>query len=184
MKKLLVLALVLSMATMASATLQISVNGEQNPLDSMIVIEQVPSGTVMLDIWTDAPISAGSYFAMLSATSGGTISGGVLANPEWWTILFYDDAAGNGIVVPEGHNGIYGYVDTPPSTVFPAGSTLIDQIVFHCEGPGDVFVTLFALDGETGELLGVMDTVVIHQIPEPMTMALLGLGGLFLRRRK
>ena len=27
-------------------------------------------------------------------------------------------------------------------------------------------------------------TVVIHEVPEPMTMALLGLGGLLLRRRK
>jgi len=30
----------------------------------------------------------------------------------------------------------------------------------------------------------VMDSQIIHQIPEPITLALLGLGGLFLRRRK
>jgi hypothetical protein len=28
------------------------------------------------------------------------------------------------------------------------------------------------------------DTIIVHQIPEPTTMLLLGLGGLLLRRRK
>jgi hypothetical protein len=44
----------------------------------------------------------------------------------------------------------------------------------------DVFVGLF--DGGVGTLL---DTLTIHQVPEPTTLALLGLGGLLaLRRRK
>jgi hypothetical protein len=30
----------------------------------------------------------------------------------------------------------------------------------------------------------IEDTLTIHQIPEPTTIALLGLGGLLLRRRK
>jgi hypothetical protein len=36
-------------------------------------------------------------------------------------------------------------------------------------------------DGAFWELA---DTVVIHQIPEPVTMALLGLGGVLLSRRR
>jgi len=182
MKKLLVLALVLSMATMANAGLQISVGGVQDVTEAEVTL--VPSGELVLDIWTDAQIETGigeGYFAMLASMQGGTIAGGI---PAVWSILLYDDALGNGIMVPEGHNGVFGVVATPPATVFPAGMTLIDGIMFHCEGPGDVIVTLFALDGDTGELLGILDTVVVHQIPEPITMTLLGLGGLFLRRRK
>ena len=40
--------------------------------------------------------------------------------------------------------------------------------------------TIWLIDGG----MNILDTVTIHQIPEPITMVLLGLGGLFLRRRK
>jgi hypothetical protein len=48
----------------------------------------------------------------------------------------------------------------------------------HCVGPEDVIVELVSLDSST-----VYDRLIIHQ-PEPATLALLGLGGLLLRRRK
>ncbi len=67
-------------------------------------------------------------------------------------------------------------VPIPP---LPVG-TLVDNIIFHCEVPGDVTLTLVG-DYENG--IEVLDTQIIHQLPEPMTMCLLGLGGLFLRRR-
>lgn len=181
MKKFLVLLMVLGIATTASAALQLSINGDMDPRDSKYTIE--PGDHLVLGIWTDSKFETveEAYFALLAPTALATISGGV---PAEWTILIYDDAAGNGINVPPGDNGVFGYIATPPGAVFSANMLLIDLIDFRCEDVGDAKITLYSLDGETGDLLGELDSVIIHQIPEPMTMALLGLGGLFLRRRK
>jgi len=59
------------------------------------------------------------------------------------------------------------------------GVGVVDAKEFHCLTQGvDVTATLWG----SGEV--VVDSFIIHQIPEPMTIGLLGLGGLFLRRRK
>jgi hypothetical protein len=187
MKKLLAFVLVLGMASIASglaSTLQISVNGANEPVDSEIIIVEVPSGIVTLDIWTTADISAGNnegYFALACDTTMGTISGGVSQFPTEPGIWFYDDAVGNGVPLPAGENGIFGSISTTGVVlVFPAGSRLIDGIQFHCEGEGDAIVHLYEVSGETT----LLDTVIIHQIPEPASMLLLGLAGLLLRRRR
>jgi len=175
------------MATMASAALdlQISVDGVRNVNETEVTM--VPSGILTLDLWNVGPIGTGAgegYFALAASMQGATISGGYIVNPANWTILLYEDAFGAGVPLPEGENGIFGGIFTPPATVFPADGTLVDGIIFHCEGPGDVIISLYELNGDTLEIMGVLDTVVVHQIPEPITMTLLGLGGLFLRRRK
>ena len=81
------------------------------------------------------------------------------------------------------------------------GQVVVDGIVFHCEEATDVTITITAagdpqagegittdldFDGTNETILGgtVIDTILIHQTPEPATMALLGLGGLLLRKRK
>jgi hypothetical protein len=66
-----------------------------------------------------------------------------------------------------------------------AGQKLFDLFTFHCEGPGDVVIQLLGTSTYETWDGGVLSSVTIHQvIQEPMTMGLLGLGGLFLRRRK
>jgi hypothetical protein len=183
MKKLLVLMLVLGMTSLASAamTLQISVNGVQNPVDSQININ--PSDHLVLDIWTTADIlntgEGWGWWALTAKTADATVSGGVTL---WEGDAFiYPDAVGNGVPVPAGENGPFGQIGLAVVAKIPAGGKVYDQIDFHCVWqPNDVIITLWDVTGDPT----VLDRVTIHQIPEPATMLLLGLGGLFLRRRK
>jgi hypothetical protein len=63
-----------------------------------------------------------------------------------------------------------------------ANQDILGSIAFHCEGAGDVTLKLYTVNDAYTELT-LVDSVIVHQIPEPITMTLLGLGGLFLRRR-
>jgi hypothetical protein len=189
MKKLLVLMLVLGMASMANAVLQISVHnnppgGEtwdpMNPQDSLITIG--PSGTLMLDIWTTTPIYLGEgegYFLLGVATADGTLTGGVSKYPTDNEVVYY---SGMGTAyLPAGEAGDLVGIATFRGAGNPITGIIVDEILFHCEKAGDGAINLYSTDWVTPTLI---DSVIIHQIPEPATICLLGLGGLLLRRRK
>jgi hypothetical protein len=69
-------------------------------------------------------------------------------------------------------------------TTAPAGK-YFDEFLFHCESEnGATIVNLYGTQ-DGGVTWRTLDSVIVHQpIPEPMTIVLLGLGGLFLRCRK
>ena len=177
--------LVLGMASLAGATLQISVNGDQDPVDSQITLD-APSGTAILDVWTATDIGMFELctYALIIAEGDGSIDA-ANADVLYGNILAAEIPTDFFLIGP-GLAATYlgGYAGNPV-----AGATLLDGILFHCEGVGDVTIELWSLK-ETAVASGIyeadalMDSVLIHQIPEPMTLALLGLGGLFLRRRK
>jgi len=182
MKKLLIFMLVLGMASLANAapnTLQISVGGDPEPVDSEIWL--LPSETITLDIWTTEEIySEGGlegYWVIGVDTTMGTISGGYSVYPDEPITIF----PGAAPYLPAGEDGLFGGI----STFLPPGNGLIgtiyDGIIFHCEAEGDAVVNLYTTDFVTPTLI---DSVIIHQIPEPMTVLLLSFGGLFLRRRR
>jgi hypothetical protein len=94
---------------------------------------------------------------------------------------------------------IGGSTDLNESLGIVDGEILFDHLNIHCTGPGEVIVTLTP-SVQTGGLVGlptywdqglfvgddgaIGDSITIHQIPEPMTMTLIGLGGLALLRRR
>ena len=175
MKKLLILMMVVSVASLASAGLTIGVGDVPDPVDSEIVL--MPSDIVTITLNGDG-VETGKPL-WLSVVGPGTL------NVQKSDNLVQEDLGipDAGIFVIElgpilGDNTIMFDVLIPGSTLNILDGVL-GTIEFHCEGEGDV--QLLLNDGDTMELL---DSLIIHQIPEPMTMALLGLGGLFLRRRK
>jgi hypothetical protein len=181
MKKLVALMLVFGMVSVASAGLQLSVNGNPDPIDTEI--ELLPSETLELDIWTDADIGmfAGHLWMCVVKTTQGTITGGagtitasVVSGP----------APSTGVIPPAGMEGRWGNVFNLESTPIAAGTIIVDSLIFHCETERlDAVVELWEVIEDVGT--GVLyDSVIIHQIPEPATMALLSLGGLFLLRRR
>jgi hypothetical protein len=71
-------------------------------------------------------------------------------------------------------------------------NNIIGSIIFHCDGgPGWVHITMvegitYGGSADMNFMPPIYDgiTIDIWQTPEPMSIALLGLGGLFLRRRR
>ena len=177
MKKLLVLALVLGIASLAPASIEITVDGLA-PVDSEISL--MPSDNLTLQI-SGATVEAGEtiYWMMVVNPEFGTLNGGEAVAgglssifPYYYTDMFlgYAGLTGSAVSGSSADSGII------------AQGVLVDNITFHCEALGDAVVQLLY----SGDTISweVVDTAIIHQVPEPATMALLGLGALVLRRKK
>lgn len=175
MKKLLILLLVMGVASTANATLTL-VSSEGNSLDPDGVA--FPSST-LIGIYNDT-----------AAAGQGAITYVVFADGEpasWTGVTNIHEPP---VPAAGGASNYYGVMDLGAgdvdiwqsdlalATVDPWGVGVLADFELECTGMGAVTVML--LD----ENLAVSDSLVIEQIPEPFTFGLLGLGGLFLRRRK
>jgi hypothetical protein len=167
MMKRLMMLLFLSMAVVANATLFITVNGVVNPADSTVTI--VPSTVLELGVWDSSQTQAGPLALGLSMGPGSLDASSVIAQ-QGVTAAITDDAEAARTL---GLQNLFVSLDLGAAKT----GLLIDAIRFHCDGPYDVTIALVDDDGN------IQDTQVIHQVPEPMTLMLLGLGGLFLKRR-
>jgi hypothetical protein len=179
MKKVLITLLVLGLASAANAGLILGANGEAAgpEIDVMDVVQ----------VWGVDPVPANAavYLAVygnLSIDGGSVAYAGNLSSyqnlEEYALAIGYPDGAA--LLADFEAFGLTGIVDLGAATLADGSATpapltglLIDGITMAGEGG-----RIDLLD----DALGVMDSVTV--VPEPMTIALLGLGGLFLRRRK
>jgi len=179
MKNILIVFTVLAIASVANAGLTISVDGINNPPDSEIKLK--PSETVVIDIHATQTI-----LGWLLIQGPGAIDAS--APTDLWEQSGAKNMPADELLptiealVDLGYPGVVDIivtdvVDASEPFTLPNGR-VINGLLFHCTDLGEVVLTLMDLD------LNVFDTQVIHQIPEPITFSLLGLGGLFLRRRK
>jgi hypothetical protein len=188
MKKLLVLFLVFGMASVANAALSAEVfesdgttpyTGRNLSPSDNLVIKVSNTGQELLTSG-----SAGLWIEGADDMSEGTLSG------RGWDAGTQDWAASR-----TANTGSLGRVKTADGGSYqgfsffsgPLGETaagLWYEIDFHCDGvtgspePDVIAVNLY------NDAASLLQTITINQIPEPMTLTLLGLGGLGLLRRR
>jgi len=182
MKKLLVLALVCGMASLASAGLNISVNGQ----DPGPQITLHPSDTIILDVTLDPTTNVMGYDlgVQLEVQGKGTLDGAdaqISGFGHTWM-------AAPAIVTNTASLLRWTAGDVPMfGGLGQTGGKILDNVEFHCDAVGDVLIILYSYASTVNGANvnnSIVDTFLVHQIPEPATMLLLGLGGLFLRKRK
>jgi len=178
MKKLLALLLVLCVASFASASMVTIVGpGPGQPGSAEDPLEESELVTILVTSDT------GLYGldAILTVSGPGTIVDAVrkanCVSYGWDSSLSFDPII-TGATAEVGVGNFNGNANVT-----------VGYFTIHCDGPGDVIITLspgMAFGGSMDVNFGVptiAGSLVIHQIPEPATIALLCLGGLLLRKK-
>jgi hypothetical protein len=178
MKRFLVLLMVLSMVTVANAGMcTLLPNGET----SMAI-----GSTLTIAVMSGDATAQGLAIELDDTAAGALAQTGVYSYGDWiytggtdMGMTQYAAAGGMASISDPVAQGYPGFFVLSGAGVPPTAPTAGEwfSIVYKCLGVGDTYITLY--DSGASEL----SQLLVHQTPEPMTMCLLGLGGLFLRRR-
>ena len=179
MKKLLVLVLVLGMVSMANAAIvQLSADGSTDGGSNVTVVESL----LTLGVVSDTDDFAYSYY--IAIASGGTTYG------DFGTVTVWKPHTDGGHAGDDGSTTNYGAItgydhiqkvsalDGGAPFNIADGTQFTAPVTYTGTSVSESLTIVLLSDG-----LAVLDTVQVA-VPEPVTIALLGLGGLFLRRRK
>jgi hypothetical protein len=187
MKKLVAIALIAAMATVANAGIGFTAPaGDFNPGD---VVTIVLTSTGACNGFNFDAISDGGNGGVASDIIMGAglteLLPGYLENTSAGILIDYAAAYATGSPLGSGVALFtFSYTVSPAITApkmitiapLPAGTSFYSRL-------DDTTYTAAASTGDLGGVTTPIDGVTLSIIPEPMTLGLLGLGGLFLRRR-
>jgi hypothetical protein len=178
MKKLLIIPLVLSAVSICEASLIFTINGEPQPDEiTMGISDKIELGARLAAGHTLGSFGFGYY---LSSDQAEFLADNVVFNPAF-------DIPGSVLIHDPQRVRVTGSMLFSPDLQGPA--VLFEGLLIHCLGAVDVEMEVWDEGGTRidGVLLDIWDPLAqltIHQIPEPITVTLLGFGVLLLRRRR
>ncbi len=171
MRRLLLVVTFMCLCSTANAALLFSVDGVVNPPDTEVTM--MMSDIVTIGIFGDGQSPENTYLMGLTINSPASLDiSGAGGNVYW-----IDEP---GLAEMLGLQNPFVGIDLISWPPEPLLGTLVDNIRLHCEGLGDMVLMLF----DSGDPPMVMDSQVLHEVPEPMTIALLAVGGLAILKRK
>jgi len=211
MRKLLILMFVFGLVSSANAVI-ITFNSPSgpgcphgNPAPS---IDVAPGAIVLVQITADVAVTS-QY--MVSVTESTTSAAGhsVAIGPAAYNAAFNFAVNTGNVRNAMTNNPVtatqrYMLIDRATAGISPVGNIAAGQVLYQFEvaiPAGAVFCDTWTIDAAVGQPfispppaayshmldagpIASTNALTIHVVPEPMTIALLGLGGLFLRRRK
>lgn len=179
MKTLSIFALIFCLSSMASAGLVFTLNGEPQPDEITICVGDM----IELDLEMPAGDNYLKYYLEYRLLN---------EQAEFIVDTIYINCGM--IFVPLNHDdvGVCSWIEFGCDNFIasvPGPLILMNNLYVECIEPTDVVMEVTVagptvINGQEIPIGTLMHTLTIHQIPEPATLLLLGLGGLFLRRRK